>query len=95
VHEAQLRLDERLGPAAVVSRFGLRWLLDTTRRCKLYDWERHQWLAFDGTPTTGRLDIARAAGSRDPDRAAMYARLAHKRALPTARARRCVRPAEF
>jgi acyl-lipid omega-6 desaturase (Delta-12 desaturase) len=52
VFEAQTRLDERLGAAAVVSPFNLRWLLDTMRRCKLYDWDRRQWLDFDGRPTT-------------------------------------------
>ena len=37
VFEAQVALDERLGAAAVVSPFSVGWLLDTTRRCKLYD----------------------------------------------------------
>jgi omega-6 fatty acid desaturase (delta-12 desaturase) len=30
--------------------FGLFW--DTLRRCKLYDYERHRWLDFDGQPTS-------------------------------------------
>jgi omega-6 fatty acid desaturase (delta-12 desaturase) len=46
VFEAQTKLDERLGRAAVVSPFNVRWLLDTMRRCKLYDWEKKQWLDF-------------------------------------------------
>ncbi|MDQ6621249.1 MAG: fatty acid desaturase [Pseudomonadota bacterium] len=60
-HEAQRYLDARLGSAAIVSHCGLAWLLDTMSRCKLYDWERQQWLAFDGTPTT--LPV-----NRDPPR---------------------------
>lgn len=48
---AQREFDLRLGAVAVVSKFGPRWWLDTMRRCKLYDWERRQWLDFDGNPT--------------------------------------------
>jgi omega-6 fatty acid desaturase (delta-12 desaturase) len=55
--EAQTRLDHMLGPAAVVSRFGIRWWFDTMRRCKLYDWDNHQWLDFDGRPTSERLPV--------------------------------------
>ncbi len=84
VHAAQRLLDARLGPAAVVSTFGLQWLLDTTRRCKLYDWERHQWLAFDGTPMTEPLRVSQYSGRQDPGRAAMYSTLARNRARPVA-----------
>jgi len=62
VFEAQTRLDERLGSAAVVRSFGVRWLLDTTRRCKLYDWDKQQWLDFSGRPTA---PAARATTDRD------------------------------
>lgn len=50
LHEAQLLLN-RLSPHHVSRRFtfGLFW--DTLRRCKLYDYERHRWLDFDGNPT--------------------------------------------
>ncbi|MEP7208049.1 MAG: fatty acid desaturase [Casimicrobiaceae bacterium] len=60
VHAAQLHFDRRLGEAAIVRPLGWRWLRDTTRCCKLYDWDRHQWLAFDGTPTTPVLEVARS-----------------------------------
>ena len=79
-HAAQTLLDARLGPAAVVSQFGLRWLADTMRRCKLYDWDRNQWLAFDGTATTAPLETGRYAGRQDAARAAMQSRLARRRA---------------
>jgi omega-6 fatty acid desaturase (delta-12 desaturase) len=49
--DAQRALDRRLGPAAVVSTLSFAWLFDTMRRCTLYDWERQQWLDFDGRPT--------------------------------------------
>lgn len=81
-YEAQKFLDARLGPAAVVSTFGLPWLLETTRRCKLYDWDRRQWLAFDGTVTGEPLRAARYAGTSNPARAAWQSRLARRRAEP-------------
>jgi acyl-lipid omega-6 desaturase (Delta-12 desaturase) len=52
VYAAQLEFDQLLGNAAVVRRLGIEWWLDTMRRCKLYDWDRQQWLDFDGKPTT-------------------------------------------
>ena len=64
VFEAQRKLDERLGSAAVVRPFNLRWLLDTTRRCKLYDWDRRQWLDFAGRPTA--TAACPAAATREP-----------------------------
>jgi acyl-lipid omega-6 desaturase (Delta-12 desaturase) len=82
--QAQTLLDARLGPAAVVSRLGLHWFLDTTRRCKLYDWDNHQWLAFDGTPTAERQRVARFAGPGDEARAAGQSRLAGRRAQTAA-----------
>lgn len=81
-YKAQTLLDARLGPAAVVSQFGLPWLLDTMRRCKLYDWDNHQWLAFDGTATTEPLCVARYAGPSDAARAAMQSKLARSREKP-------------
>jgi omega-6 fatty acid desaturase (delta-12 desaturase) len=59
VYEAQVHLDRRLGAAAVVRKLGLRWLIDTMRRCKLYDWDNHRWLDFDGTPTTDPIPLRR------------------------------------
>ena len=52
LHEAQLVLN-RLSPDAAVSRrFTFRLFWDTLRRCKLYDYERHRWLDFQGRPTS-------------------------------------------
>lgn len=50
---AQAQLNLLLGEHAVVEKFTLRSFLDTLRRCKLYDFDQHRWLDFDGRPTTG------------------------------------------
>jgi len=50
---AQATLNELLGEHAVVQKFSLRSFFDTLRRCKLYDFDNHRWLDFDGRPTTG------------------------------------------
>lgn len=50
---AQAQLNVLLGEHAVVEKFTLRAFLGTLRRCKLYDFENHRWLDFDGKPTTG------------------------------------------
>jgi len=55
LREAQNHLNKLLGPAAVVRTLSMEWWLDTTGRCKLYDWKAHQWLDFEGRPTTARL----------------------------------------
>jgi omega-6 fatty acid desaturase (delta-12 desaturase) len=49
---AQERLNEMLGDKAVRQKFSVRWLIKTMNRCKLYDYENHRWLDFDGKPTT-------------------------------------------
>jgi omega-6 fatty acid desaturase (delta-12 desaturase) len=71
---AQARLNEMLGPWAPKTDFSVAWLRDTVLRCKLYDYENHRWLDFDGNPTTGRLvedeDRTRAAPIEDDRRPA-------------------------
>jgi omega-6 fatty acid desaturase (delta-12 desaturase) len=78
-YKAQKLLDSRLGPAAVVRYFGLTWALETSRTCKLYDWDNHQWLSFDGKPTTQRLVVSQYAGRGDARRADSQTRMAGKR----------------
>jgi omega-6 fatty acid desaturase (delta-12 desaturase) len=56
---AQAKLNELLGEHALVEKFTLRAFLDTLRRCKLYDFENHRWLDFDGKPTTGTARMFR------------------------------------
>jgi len=56
---AQARLNHLLGEHALVEKYTLRSFLDTLRRCKLYDFENHRWLDFDGRPTTGTTRMFR------------------------------------
>jgi len=60
LHAAQARLRELL-PDAVVEPLTLRFLADTLRRCKLYDFDRRCWTDFEGRPTGGREARERAA----------------------------------
>ncbi len=74
LREAQDRLNSLLetgGHACVVVPLTLKTLRDVYDRCKLYDYENHQWLDFNGQPTSRRLfaDGASApgAGATSPD----------------------------
>ena len=68
---AQAKLNELLGEHALVEKFTLRAFLDTLRKCKLYDFENHRWLDFDGKPTTGTARMFRVTATelRAPARA--------------------------
>lgn len=48
---AQARLNELLGPRAVVEEFSLRYLFATMHACKLYNYETGCWCDFAGNPT--------------------------------------------
>ncbi|MGH8597677.1 MAG: fatty acid desaturase family protein, partial [Gammaproteobacteria bacterium] len=50
--EAQQDLESRLAGYATVVPFTLSLLINNMRACRLYDFESHRWLDFDGTPTT-------------------------------------------
>ncbi|QDU31671.1 Delta(12)-fatty-acid desaturase [Anatilimnocola aggregata] len=49
---AQLAVEQSYAEDVIVSPFKIRQLLGILRQCKLYDYRRQCWLAFDGTPTT-------------------------------------------
>ena len=57
LYEAQLHLNKLLGKRAVVETMSLRNILATMRACKLYDYDNHQWLDFDGKPTAPRITV--------------------------------------
>jgi acyl-lipid omega-6 desaturase (Delta-12 desaturase) len=68
LREAQDRLNALLeagGHSRVVVPLTFKSLRDVYDRCKLYDYENHQWLDFNGRPTSRRLlaDRAGAAGA--------------------------------
>jgi len=53
--EAQQRIEALLPGQIVVQEWSVPELLAILRRCKLYDYEAHCWIDFQGSPTTGRL----------------------------------------
>jgi omega-6 fatty acid desaturase (delta-12 desaturase) len=60
--DAQLHLNRLLGNRAVVEPLSLWGALATMNACKLYDYDRHQWLDFDGKPSAPPIRLnARAA----------------------------------
>jgi len=52
LREAQALLEDKLKGHIVIQPFSWRWYVETTRRCKLYDFESHRWTDFSGHPTT-------------------------------------------
>ena len=50
--QAQALLEDKLKGHIVVQPFSWRWYAETTRRCKLYDFESRRWTDFSGHPTT-------------------------------------------
>ena len=50
--KAQWQLNRMIGSAAVVQPFSFRWLGETLKNCRLYDYDAKRWLDFDGRPTT-------------------------------------------
>jgi omega-6 fatty acid desaturase (delta-12 desaturase) len=55
LNEAQQHIEEVLPGQIVVQAWSVRELRGILRRCKLYDYEAHQWTDFHGSPTTGQL----------------------------------------
>jgi omega-6 fatty acid desaturase (delta-12 desaturase) len=54
--EAQAALDEILGARAISEPMRFSSVLQTMKACKLYDFEKHQWLDFSGVPTTEPME---------------------------------------
>ena len=50
--EAQSELEAEFGAELAVERLTPRYFLRLLRLCRLYDFERHCWLDYDGRPTT-------------------------------------------
>lgn len=64
--DAQLHLDRLLGEQGLVEPMTVSGAIATMRACKLYDYEKHQWLDFDGVPTAPPINLA-ARGAQLPD----------------------------
>ena len=64
--EAQNRMNELLGNRLVVEPLSLFQVLRTMRVCKLYDFERHQWLDFDGCPSARPINLSARNATPEP-----------------------------
>jgi omega-6 fatty acid desaturase (delta-12 desaturase) len=62
LEKAQKNLEATYGDIVVVP-FSLAGLFKTLRTCRLFDYEEHRWLDWDGIPTTGSLLAPRAPGA--------------------------------
>jgi omega-6 fatty acid desaturase (delta-12 desaturase) len=65
VPQAQKRLNELLGERAISEPLSFRRTIETLAACKLYDFEQHQWLDFNGRPTTKPINLRRLATCAD------------------------------
>lgn len=63
---AQNRMNDLLGNRLVVEKLSLSQVLRTMRVCKLYDFERHQWLDFDGCPTARPINLSARNATPEP-----------------------------
>jgi len=66
VPEAQKVLDDLLGDRAVTETMSFRRTVETMHACKLYDFEAHQWLDFDGRPTTAPIKLRSTSAAPSP-----------------------------
>jgi omega-6 fatty acid desaturase (delta-12 desaturase) len=55
LEKAQKHLEDTYGSEITVVPFSLAGLFETLRTCRLFDYENHRWLDWDGTPTTEPL----------------------------------------
>jgi omega-6 fatty acid desaturase (delta-12 desaturase) len=71
--EATSKLNELAGARAIAEPFSFRRLHQTLKTCRLYDYENHRWLDFDGKPTTGsQITDAQRQAIRDHGPGHMY-----------------------
>jgi omega-6 fatty acid desaturase (delta-12 desaturase) len=62
--DAQAEVERRVGDAVVTERWSWAAHRRIVRTCRLYDYEAHRWVDFDGTPLTPPLRPAAAAYGR-------------------------------
>jgi omega-6 fatty acid desaturase (delta-12 desaturase) len=65
LEKAQKHLEETYGEIVVVP-FTFGGFFNTLRTCRLFDYENHRWLDWDGTPTTESLLARRDDGQAVP-----------------------------
>jgi len=64
LEKAQKALEEAYGDNIVVIPFTITGFFNTLRTCRLFDFENHRWLDWDGAPTTASLLVSRGEGPR-------------------------------
>ena len=57
--QAEAALETRLPESILVVPFNLFDFMKTLHTCKLYDYKEHQWLNFDGTPSSESIEITK------------------------------------
>ena len=62
LEKAQRNLEDAYGEHIVVVPFTAAGFFHVMRTCRLFDYEQHRWLDWDGTPTTGPLLECRGTG---------------------------------
>jgi len=66
--DAQRALEVAFGEEhVIVEPFSLAGTTRTFRACQLYDYRAHQWLTFDGVPTTEARDLREERGARSEE----------------------------
>jgi omega-6 fatty acid desaturase (delta-12 desaturase) len=73
LEQAQKNLEAAYGDNIVVVPFTLGGLFKTLRTCRLFDYENHRWLDWNGTPTTASLLEPRTQPVEQPEPAAAAA----------------------
>ena len=64
---AQAAVEAAFGEENVISEpFTFAGMARTFRTCQLYDFDRHQWLSFDGAPTTAARDLSDEISAGSP-----------------------------
>ncbi|MEO8121299.1 MAG: fatty acid desaturase [Rhodoferax sp.] len=56
--EAQKHMNKLLGNRMVVEPMSLQGAIATMKACKLYDFEKHQWLDFNGSPSASPINLS-------------------------------------
>jgi omega-6 fatty acid desaturase (delta-12 desaturase) len=66
LEKAQKHLEETYGEIVVVP-FTFTGFLNTLRTCRLFDYENHRWLDWNGKPTTESLLVTKSKQAGDWD----------------------------
>jgi len=73
LNASQHRLEDTCGTDVITNWGSIRAYLKTLRVCRLYDYEKHQWTDYDGTPTSA-AGLNKLSSNRDPHEEAVATR---------------------